>query len=75
MASITLTIPDAKFEDFKEAFLKVNPIPENADTQLPLFTENAWIKEWIKRILKKRYRQGKEQLAREAAVIDNDIIS
>ncbi len=75
MASITLTIPDAKYDEFKEAFLKVNPVPLDPDTELPLFTDNQWVKEWIVRMIKKRYNQGKEQLARETTVIDKDIIS
>lgn len=74
MASITVTIPDAKFAKFKKAFIKMNPIPEDPDTQEPLFAENEWIKEWIKRVLFKRYKQGREALARETAVIDNDVL-
>lgn len=75
MASITLTISDAKYNEFKEAFLKVSPIPTNPDTELPLYTENQWVKEWIIRLIRKRYKQGREELARKTAVIDDNIIS
>lgn len=75
MASITLTIPDAKFDEFKEAFIKINPIPTDPDTELPLYTENAWVKQWVLNTIKERYKQGGEELAREVAIIDNDIVS
>ena len=75
MASMTLTIPDAKFNEFKEAFLVMNPVPVNPDTELPLFTDGEWIKEWIIRIVKKRYKQGREELARRKVVVDNGVIN
>jgi hypothetical protein len=75
MASITLTIPDEKYDEFKEAFLTMNPVPTDPDTELPLYTENQWVKEWLIRLVKKRYKQGREELARQAASYDDDIVN
>ena len=74
MASITITIPDAKLTEFKSGFLKRQPVPVDNDTGEPEMSENAWIKEWVKQQLLHYYKSGKKQLAQEAASIDQNIV-
>jgi hypothetical protein len=74
MASVTITIPDAKLAEFKVGFLKCNPVPTDEDTGDPLFTEDAWMKEWARREYLKMYSRGKRQIATETATLDNDIV-
>lgn len=76
MANFTITVPDPKLQDFKDGFLKVQPVPIGSDGN-PTMTENQWIRHWILEVLRHNYRTGKQLLAQEAAVpvIDNDIVS
>jgi len=76
MPSITLTISTEKYQDFKDGFLKINPVPID-DNGNPEMTENNWIVFRIKEIIKKDYERGKTLLAREAAdpTIDENIIT
>jgi len=55
---ITFTIPDEKVKEFKGAFLRIYPVPEDMN-------ENMWIKQCIKRMIYSVYEQGKQQLFQE----------
>ena len=72
MADITFTIPDEKLVDFKEAFLKIYPVPDDYEG-----TENQWLKECIKRIIIRIYKAGIDQIEEEKVnpVYDENIIS
>lgn len=74
MPSITYTIPDEKFAEFKEGFLKCCPVPALPDTG-PLYTENEWIREWGWRQFVNQYKRGKRQMASEQAVIDEGVVT
>lgn len=67
MSKITFTISEDKFEEFKEGFLKCQPTPKD-------MTDNEWIKEWGKQQYIRVYRIGKQQIAREHAIIDENIV-
>ena len=73
MAKIELTIPNEKITEFKSGFLAVHPVPLD-DGNNPLYSELEWFKEFIIRYVIHEYKDGKKKLAREAAVIDNDVI-
>ncbi len=75
MATVTFTIPDNKLADFKVGFLRRIPNNEKNEDSTPMFTDNEWIKEWGKRQYLSKYKDGKQQIANEAASIDNDIIT
>ena len=76
MVSVTFTIDDEKFEEFKIGFLKSTPIPLDEETGIPIYTENQWIKEWGLLMYKRSYRAGKILIARETTspTLDEDII-
>ena len=73
MPNITLTIDDESYSDFKEAFIKQHPIPTDDEGE-PLFSENAWIKEKIRRIVKDIYMKGKGKLVMEEGSYQEDIV-
>ena len=76
MVSITLTIDDAKYSDFKLAFLRTKPVPLDEEG-VPSHTENQWIKKVIKDFMFKYYSDGKKILSIEAnnPNVDQDIIN
>jgi len=43
MASITLTIPDEKYPEFKKNFLHCHPLPSGSEA-----TEDEWVKKWLR---------------------------
>lgn len=74
MPTITLTISSAKFQEFKDGFLKIHPItiPIDGSEQM---TENEWISFKIKQIIQRDYARGKAMMAREENLnIDEEII-
>ena len=71
MASITLTIPDDKVTEFREAFLKDCPKPPDKTAM----TDTEWIHYWILSVVKAAYIRGRNKRAEEAATYDEDIIS
>ena len=83
MASVTFEIPDAKFAEFKEAFLLGLPVPIRPPDILnlkpepvPEMTDNEWIKEAGRRFYIKAYRKGRAILRDQAhpAVVDDGIL-
>lgn len=82
MPSITLTISSEKWNEFKTGFLARRPIPLIPDPEqpddpsafVPEFTEAQWIKEWIRRIGIREYKQGKIKMATDVVVFDEEII-
>lgn len=67
MAKLIYTIPDEKLDEFKEGFLKCQPTPND-------MTDNEWIKKWGRIQFMQAYRIGKQQLAREQVIIDENIM-
>ena len=76
MPSFTLTVSNAKFNEFKEAFLAHVPVPLDENEQ-PTMAENAWIKSVIIRKVKSVYREGRLILHRQQSkpTVDEDIIT
>jgi len=76
MPSMTFTIAPEKYAEFKGAFLLAHNVPIDTDTQMPLMTEEEWIKEWGRRQYWQAYRAGR-RLARDRAnpyTTDPDIL-
>jgi hypothetical protein len=69
--SFTLEVPTARFPAAKAAILKLHPVPldENGD---PEFADNAWIKEWLRRLVRDEIARGKTRIGQEAAVVAPD---
>ena len=74
MANMTLSIADAKLPAFKAGFLETNPVPLGAG-DVPLYTENEWIKVWAKQQLINAYRLGVQTKAVANVTVDNDIVT
>jgi len=77
MADITFTIPDDKLQRVKDAIEYAYPIPKNQDGVTPQFTQAAWAKECIRRLIKTwdyAYRK-KEYDDNSDVTHDNDIAS
>lgn len=73
MITLTYTIADEKLDEFKAGFLKRCPVPKDEEGN-PLYSDNAWIKEWGRRQFMSRYKGGKQSLATQTAIIENNII-
>jgi len=84
---IIFTISDDKVDEFKNAFLRIYPIPSIADeseedelaTEESIANKNVedeWIKKCIKKMIFSVYEQGHEQIIREQnkPIYDEDII-
>ena len=76
---ITITIPDAKLNEFKTGFLAQLPIPqipieEGSEGMKDAYTELQWFKKHLIEYAILEYRRGKTKLAREAALIDTNIL-
>ena len=84
MPKLEIVISDTLFEDYKVKFLKVHPNTETKikagaipdpntgeysaqDFELK-FSDNAWLKEWLRRQCILQYQRGKEILDRETQV-------
>lgn len=74
---ITITIDDAKVDEFKEAFLTVYPAPHDLETGEQLMADNPWIKKRIVTWLKSRFRKGKRKLylQKQATIAEPEFIS
>ncbi len=78
MPEIKFTISSERYADFKEKFLKVHPntrtVPnpdfddqdENSPQQIPQYTDNDWIWQFLKEFLVSQYRRGEKMLYSEA---------
>ena len=76
---ITITIPNAKLNEFKTGFLAQLPIPqvpieEDSEEMENAYTELQWFKKHLIEYAILEYRRGKTKLAREAAEIDTNIL-
>ena len=67
MAKLIYIIPDEKLDEFKKGFLKCQPTPND-------MTDNEWIKKWGRIQFMQAYRIGKQQLAREQASVESELI-
>jgi len=72
---LTYTIDNAKFQAFKDAFLRADPVPTDDDGN-PEMSENDWIKAEGKKFFLEKYKNGLLLLAKDtASVPDNNIIT
>jgi len=69
MITIAFDIKDLDYLDFKESFLRENPLPGDS-----FLTEDEWIKEWGRMQYLSAVERGKKRLA-ENVVVDPGIIS
>lgn len=63
---IKFNISDDKVERVKEAMKGLYPIPVNPDTQKPLFTDNTWAKEVIRRFIVQQVARWEQVKAQKA---------
>jgi hypothetical protein len=75
MPSITYTVTQSDYSDFKQSFLTAFPVPVEPFTGANLFTDEAWIKEWGKRTFLHAYKRGKKMIAESNAVINETIVT
>lgn len=75
MVSLSYTIQDAKYSDFKLGFLKSRPVPKL--NNVAIMTDDEWIQEQIKTFCLNHYINGKRMRAVETATptVDRNIIS
>jgi hypothetical protein len=74
MPSVTLTIPPAKYAEFKTYFLRTHP-NQTEESAAPL-TDDQWIKHRIFLFAKGAYIKGKRAERDESPVaFDDDIIT
>ena len=81
---ITITIPAAKVQDFRTAFLVYLPIPTVevydpnepgvAIATEPKYGEKVWIKRCIIDWLKRCYRKGKIKISQQTTITDPNIV-
>jgi hypothetical protein len=75
MVQITLTIPDDKVQTVKDGILALYPVPTELDEDgnpTPVMSENAWLKEWLRRKVRDEVARGLQKLAKEAITFDPD---
>ncbi len=76
---LTIEIPSDNMEDVKAGFLarmpnkETIPDPENEGETLPKFTDKEWLEEVLREYIFDVYKRGKRKLARQTAIIDDDI--
>lgn len=71
--------PEATSDDFEIGFLAALPIPliedhEDPAKLIPEFTYEQWLAEWLSRQAFRAYKNGKEKLAKDNAIINKDVI-
>ena len=77
---ITLTIPEAKVQRIVNAMKGLYPIPQSTDKDDNTtndFTDNAWAKEALRRLIVRDVQRWETKVAQDAAVVepDDDIVS
>jgi len=77
MPSITLTVATDDWDEYREAFLAVYPVPLDPDTHAPTMTEAQWVQERIRQLAFEPYRLGRKRLRDQAhpADVDPEIIT
>ena len=68
---ITFTIPADKIERVSDAMKGLYQIPVNSNND-PLFTDNQWAKEAVRRFIISTVQRYETMVARNAIVIDAD---
>lgn len=71
MANITFTIPDAKLQRVVDAMKGLYPIPTDAN-QDPLFTDNQWAKEAVRRWIRDTVARYEQKTAMDAISFSPD---
>ncbi len=67
MATITFTIDDAKLQRVKDGVLEVYPNDEKDENDDPIYTDNEWLKELVRRFIVQSVKRGESKKAQEAA--------
>jgi hypothetical protein len=67
MASISFNIPDDKLPRIVAAMRGLYPVPLDAEGT-PLFTDNQWAKEAIRRLVVRDVRRWEQKVASDAAI-------
>ncbi len=73
MVDIVLTIKDSKVDEFREGFLKQNPVPLDDETGEPTMGDLDWFKESIRLWALRIYKQGKMKLLQDTYDPDPDL--
>jgi len=68
MATITYTIPDNKLDRVKAGLLRVYPNTEVDENNDPVYTDNEWLKERVRRFIVQAVLKGETAIAKEAAL-------
>lgn len=66
-------IDEAHYDEFKTAFLEAAPNRELNARGALVFTDDEWVREWIKRIVQAQYERGVGILASKNAMRRNNI--
>lgn len=76
MAEITFTIDNNKIPRIANAMKGLYPIPKD-DNGDPLFTDNQWVKEKVRRWIRDQVARWETKVARDAVNVlsEDDIIS
>jgi len=67
MATITFNIDDTKLARVRDGVLVVYPNNEKDPDDNPLYTDNQWLREIIRRFVAQTVRRGEAALAQQAA--------
>ena len=65
MTTITFTIPDAKLQRVKDGLLVVFPNTEVDENKNPVYTDNEWLKERIRRFIRDTVERGELKVAQD----------
>ena len=71
---LSFTIPDEKVNELKNALLRQRPVPLDEEGN-PTMSDLLWIKQCVKDRILQDYRIGKQLLAQDGVVCENDLIS
>ena len=71
MPQITFNIPADKIQRIVDAMKGLHDIPTDANGD-PLFTDNEWAKECVRRFIKRTVARYEQKVARDAVAYDED---
>lgn len=63
MANITFTIPDNKLARVKAGLLEVYPNTETDENGGPVYSDNEWLKERVRRFIVDSVKRGERAIA------------
>lgn len=66
MPDITFTLSAGAVTRVKDAMLSLYPVPTD-EAGVPLFADNVWAKEALRRIIKREVRRAEQKVAQDAA--------